>query len=342
MSLVADSVKPTIKASFVGNLLAGYVRRGGDDMALLKSVGLNPVDGMGDTRISVAKFYELSVAIERAMGDEMLGFLAQPVPPGSIGKLMGIVVKLPTLGDALEAISDFYSLFNNGQPLLEARKVSGKTQISLVPENDFQNRAPYFIQRMLLTSYKTLCWLAKTRFHLVNVYFTFPVAGDLDEFRFVFDCSSINTADFNRIAFDSDVLSLPVLQDRGQVSNFIENFSIYTLLWPSFDSLSARIREIVGSDITEGFPGFDEVASGLGMSPQTLSRRLHDSGISYQLIKDNIRRDAAIALLVNTDLSIKGIAYRVGFKEAGSFSKAFKNWVGVSPRDFRERLGDSE
>lgn len=338
MSLVAASIKPTIKTRFVANILAGYQRQGGDVNQLLGSVGLKPLADMAQARISVAKFYELTLAIEQALQDEMLGFLSSPVPLGSIEKLMGICIKLPTLGDVLAGYSDFYSLFNQGQGVLAAEYCNGHTRLTVTPANEFQRRSPYFNQRLLLTSYKTCCWLGKTRFHLKEVCFSFPAMQDKQEFNFVFDCSQIKEGEQSYIEFATDVRSLPLLRGVDEVTDLTKNYSFYTLLWPSFDSLSARIRDLIGNDITAGFPSFDKVAEGLGVSPQTLSRRLQESGISYQAIKDAIRRDAAIALLANRNYSIKQIAYQVGFKESGSFSKAFKGWLGVSPSEYREGI----
>ena len=334
MSLYEDSVKPTIKASFVSNVLQGFERSGGDSSQLLQSAGLKPVEQLGNIRISVAQFYELTLAIENTLHDEMLGFMTNPVPPGSNSTLMGIVVRLPTLLDVLEVINDFYRIFNSGHDIYQATTRAGKTRVTLLPENDFQNRAPYYIQRITLTTYKVLCWISKTRFSLNQVQFSYPVENDIDEFRFVFDCARITTSTTSYIEFENDILSLPVLRQKTEADEFAKNFSLYTLLWPSFESLASQIRSIVGSNITDGFPSFESVAEQLGTSSQTLSRRLHDSGTSYQAIKDDIRRDAAIALLMNSEQSVTQIAYQIGFKEAGSFTKAFKKWLGVTPTEY--------
>lgn len=335
MSLISASIKPTIKASFIANVLAGYQRYHSDTESLLASVNLDPIHHLAEQRISVAKFYELTCAIEQSLEDEMLGFLAKPAPLRGIEKLIGIAIKLPTLGDALEAYSDFYSLFNHGHSLLSLELKQGKTTIRVTPENNFQKNSPYFNQRMLLTSYKWLCWLAKTRFQLESVEFSFPVKKDLDEFRFVFDCSAIQSSQESQMIFSNEILSLPIVRTKEEAPDFYKNFNLYTLLWPSMNSLSTIIREIIGSDLTSGFPSFDTVAAKMSMSPQTLSRRLNEAGISYQAIKDAIRRDAAIALLANSDYTIKEIAYQVGFKETASFSKAFKIWLGQAPSDYR-------
>lgn len=49
------------------------------------------------------------------------------------------------------------------------------------------------------------------------------------------------------------------------------------------------------------------------------------------------RVEAAISLLKDTQLPIKGIAEKLYFANASSFSKAFKKYVGISPNEYRDR-----
>ncbi|MCS6765038.1 MAG: AraC family transcriptional regulator [Candidatus Protistobacter heckmanni] len=58
-------------------------------------------------------------------------------------------------------------------------------------------------------------------------------------------------------------------------------------------------------------------------------------GISYQLIKDDLRRDLAIDALSHGSESIVAIAAGLGFAEPGAFHRAFKKWTGVRPGEYR-------
>ena len=50
------------------------------------------------------------------------------------------------------------------------------------------------------------------------------------------------------------------------------------------------------------------------------------------------RRDQALALLRESDDSVQAVALRVGFREATVFIKAFRQWTGMTPGDYRARL----
>jgi len=71
------------------------------------------------------------------------------------------------------------------------------------------------------------------------------------------------------------------------------------------------------------------------MPPSTLRHRLHDEGQSYAAIKDDIRRDLAVELLLNTSMSIGEIAVQLGYSEPSAFFRAFRKWMGKSPEVFR-------
>ena len=79
-----------------------------------------------------------------------------------------------------------------------------------------------------------------------------------------------------------------------------------------------------------------EVAERLDMNAQTLHRRLQADGTSFQRIKDNTRREIAIKHLTLNRYPIERIAEITGFAEARSFTRAFKQWTGQSPREFRK------
>jgi AraC-like DNA-binding protein len=79
----------------------------------------------------------------------------------------------------------------------------------------------------------------------------------------------------------------------------------------------------------------DDLAAWLNLSPRTLHRQLKEEGASLQQLKDAVRRDLAMDLLLRTQRPIKQIAAEVGFQNEKSFMRAFKGWTGVTPDEFR-------
>ena len=76
----------------------------------------------------------------------------------------------------------------------------------------------------------------------------------------------------------------------------------------------------------------DRVAADMGLSRQTLYRRLKEEGATFEELLDGLRHRLALRYLRADQLSVKAAAYRLGFSDPAAFSRAFKRWTGSSPR----------
>ena len=81
-----------------------------------------------------------------------------------------------------------------------------------------------------------------------------------------------------------------------------------------------------------------DLAREAGMSERSLSRSFHasvgQSPIEYLL---NMRLQRASELLLASPASIAQIAFEVGFGDANYFTRQFRRFKGISPRDYRKK-----
>ncbi len=75
----------------------------------------------------------------------------------------------------------------------------------------------------------------------------------------------------------------------------------------------------------------------IGITPRTLQRQLKKSGLTYQEIIEQLRYEKALPLLQDTQQNILDIALELGYSDAAHFSRAFRRWAGMSPREYRRR-----
>jgi AraC-like DNA-binding protein len=95
------------------------------------------------------------------------------------------------------------------------------------------------------------------------------------------------------------------------------------------------LRTLLRSYLRDAYPSIDLAAEATGMSTRTLQRRLAQQGLSYSELVDGARFDLAAELLTDSRVKITDVAYELGFKDPGSFSRTFKRLSGLTPREYR-------
>jgi AraC-like DNA-binding protein len=100
----------------------------------------------------------------------------------------------------------------------------------------------------------------------------------------------------------------------------------------------ASLTERVATQLTRALPeGTDvtEVARALHMSSRTLQRRLEQEQTRFTEVLDGARLDLARRLLANPGMTLGDVAFRLGFADLATFSRAFKRWTGKPPGQWR-------
>ena len=77
------------------------------------------------------------------------------------------------------------------------------------------------------------------------------------------------------------------------------------------------------------------------MSVRTFQRRLAEAGWTYKELLDDVRFAEARRAMARPDELLKVVAIDVGFEEQASFTRAFRRWAGLPPREYRLQLDRS-
>lgn len=83
---------------------------------------------------------------------------------------------------------------------------------------------------------------------------------------------------------------------------------------------------------------FSRVAQDMRVSQSTLYRRLGAEQRSFRRLLDDRREALAKRLLANSRMSISEVASALGYAENASFTRAFRRWTSLSPRQFRDGI----
>jgi len=151
-----------------------------------------------------------------------------------------------------------------------------------------------------------------------------------------FGCAIKFKARRDAIIFRSSNLDLPFVS---------YNAELLEMLTPQLDhqlaqrkkrqSCSDQVKWVLKRLLGGHRPEITEVAKELGMSSRTLQRRITDEGTSFRRLLSEARRELAQYYLKEPSLGVSEIAYLLSYEDPSSFFRAFQDWEGTTPSEWK-------
>ncbi|MFC5721943.1 AraC family transcriptional regulator [Streptomyces gamaensis] len=330
----------TITVHHVRAALGGARRLGLDTVPLLQAARIPPLL-LGDdrARVTPVQFSGLIDGVRRATGDEFLGLAPAPSRCGTFAMMCYACVGCADLGGAVERATRFYGLFPGGPELALERR--GPDAVFTV-RNDLRGFAEeYFLAQCLVVVWHRLAsWFIGRRLPLRWAGFAHPAPPYADEYAPLLGCPVRFGAERTGAGFDPEWLAAPVVRDESGLRELLRRTPA-ELIGRGEDTmtLAEQVREALVRALRGGrearLPELDRLAARFAVSQATLRRRLNEEGTSYRRLKDQVRREAALAGLSEGREPIAHLAARLGFSEDTAFHRAFRRWTGTTPGAFR-------
>src|SRR4029434_1821432 len=89
-------------------------------------------------------------------------------------------------------------------------------------------------------------------------------------------------------------------------------------------STKGRFEILLEQWLENGGATIGAIASQMGLSRQSLFRKLKTEGVNFEQVLEGLRHKLALQYLNGEGLSVKETAARLGFSEPASFSRAVK------------------
>ncbi|WP_276121305.1 AraC family transcriptional regulator [Pararhizobium qamdonense] len=331
---MVDTDRRMISPSFVEEALYCLRRAGKPTAPLLASLGLPAMVG---TAISAESYGALWLAVAAEVDDEFFGMGERPMRSGSFTLLCHCVLHAKTLDQALRRALRFLSVVLE-DPSGELVIRDGLAEIVLTDKGNARSAFAYRTYWILL--HGIACWLVGRRIPIRRVDFRCAEPLEGADYRLFFGAPVQFSQPVSCLAFDRAVLKLPIARTEQALKQFLRGAPANILVRYRYDAgLAAGVRKRLRDQAPAAWAGFGDLAAQMHMSASTLRHRLQGEGQSFAGIKDEIRRDRAIDMLLNSEASVGEIAAQLGYSEPSAFHRAFRKWTSKSPAAFRRAAG---
>ncbi|RBO79626.1 AraC family transcriptional regulator [Marinomonas aquiplantarum] len=339
-------MKASVPMSSVRYLLKAVEKQGLDREAVLESLEITAEELEQSDSFSAYRFGMLYQKIMWLMQDESFGMLSGgKIPNGTFRMMCLCIIHARSLAHALYRCSDFYEICRGPTVKPVLIKKGRFAMVTFGPlsssDEDIDSLVLAESNEQLRTTlsmwHHFICWLIGRRLNLKAAYFTNERPDDVEYYKTLFQSEVKFNQHANALVFPASYLDMPIVQTEDSLRGFLKTAPYQLLVMVENDnSLKSQVMAMLGKDFSREMPSAEEVASGLNMSVSTLRRRLNDEKTSYQQIKDECRKEAAITYMNAPQLSINDIAALMGFDEPSAFFRSFKKWTGMTPGEYRK------
>lgn len=140
----------------------------------------------------------------------------------------------------------------------------------------------------------------------------------------------------NAIYCNADVMQLKPSEQRDLIKrHLLQEFSRQDNL-ATLDYAS-RVKQVAESLLATGEASLEKIAKVLDIHPRQLQLKLQAENTRFRLIVDEVRFEKAQQQLLHTQVRITDLALSLGYADETAFSRAFKRWSGLSPRQWRQQ-----
>jgi len=329
--------RPVIQGRVVGAILDAAAIGPALRAQLLDAQGLRGTDLRGlDASVPLASYMRLFDALAKTLGQPALGLdLSLRMGPEMIGALGYAFLHSATLDAAFAAFAR--AVFSiQGVTMLRYDR-EPQPVVRYVISDDRLHPRRQDVEFSLGYVHALIRRFTGHDRALREVHFQHPRVGPRAHYEAVFGCPVYFDQPGNALVLDADIMTVPGrLHDPHLVSILQDAIDRARPFAAGDDALTPVVERLLPDMIEAGNASCRLVAKRLGLSEETLRRRLRQEGHSFRTLLRQRRCAMASRYLHETGLSILEIAQRTGYAETAAFTRAYAAQTGMTPSQARQ------
>ncbi len=337
--------EPTSLASVTG-VLATSLRKeyGIDPSPIFAEAGVEQTTaGSPRLRYPIATMRKLWTLCLEATGDETIGlktgWYATPAHFYAFGHSW---LASATLYDALHRLTRYSNLVSTAVAHVTLTETADSYALATTFNED-SNGPPKEGKDCGMTALLALCdTVAEREVRPLHVELTCPANVHPDAYRTQLRAPVSFSAEIGTFHFDKDELRAPLPHGSIDIAKATDRIIEEYLDTLDPHKVASQVRRLLIHLLPSGDVNQDVVSGRLNRSKSTLQRQLKAEGLSYRDVLEDTQRSLAENYLRDRKHSHAQIAYLLGFSDQSNFSRAFKRWTSMSPKQYQESAGSSQ
>lgn len=306
--------------------------------AFLRSLGIDPVTVKApDERLPLETYLRIQDEAAQHTGDPYFGLhMGEFAEAGSWSILGYMMMNCKTVGEAFEKSGRYSRIIGNlidGRAELQFNKI--KVIFSTPPHAPTMSR--HCFECVFSSSVRMMRTLTGVRLTPLEVRFIYPQPESTAEYERIFSCPVLFGQKENAITLPLNIANTPILMANEELLQYFENYAQdFLAKMGRKNEHTCAVTKIILSRLDDESLSIEKVAREMAVSVRTLQKRLEEEGVVFSDLLKDIRQQLAQKYL-GENYTVEQITYLLGFSEPSVFRKAFKKWVGVTPKEYRQR-----
>ena len=330
--------EPTTLASLTG-LLATTLRveYGIDPTPLFSRAGIPVIaTGSPQQRYPLSKIRKLWSLCSEVTGDETIGLKTgtYATPPHFYAFGFSWMASSTLLG-AMQRLTRYFRLMSTASVVIELTEAADGYALSADFPEDSKCPPKEGID-CGMTALLTLCDIvAEKEIRPTHVKLTCPAAVHPEEYRQALRAPIEFNAPIGTFYFSRDTFLELLPHGAPDVAKATDRIAESYIESLDPHKVASQVRQLLISLLPSGRADQELVSKRLNRSASSLQRQLAEEGLTYRGVLDSTRRSLAEDYLSDGKYSQAQIAYMLGFSDQSNFSRAFRRWTTMSPKQFQ-------
>jgi AraC-like DNA-binding protein len=327
--------------------LRGYrelvVELGGNPTRLLRKATINPASlNQLSAFISLEALIDLLELSATELDCPDFGLrLAERQDVGILGILAVALRYSSTIGEAMRCASKYLCVYNEAIAFtVDTTQRPGQAWLMFGVLPGHPRRWAQTADHGLGLAWRIVTTLSEGRCHLQQVWIPHSELMSESSYRARFDAPLVFRADHPALALANTDFDLAINESNQELHDLAaRHLDVQLRRGPA--AFSVQVRRAIEVLLGTGTSGHEEVARTLYVHPRTLQRHLHQEGTTFELVKDEVRRDLAERYLSQADVPISQVTALLDYSEPSALGRSCRRWFQTTPRALRTRFSSS-